>query len=104
MHFSFQRIYARGETTKGGLSYGLKTDGDVERLESGMERRRWHMAPTLGQTLSPGERMQAWNPVIHMSGLYISMNNALKIGICHSLLSETLVNSHVEVHAFHPGH
>lgn len=33
MHFSFKRIYARGETTEGGLLYSIKTDGDVERLE-----------------------------------------------------------------------
>lgn len=66
MHFSFKRIYATGETIKGGLLYSMKTDGDVERLESGMERRRWHIAPTLGQTISPGERMQAWNPVTHI--------------------------------------
>lgn len=65
MHFSFKRIPARGETTKGGLLSVLKTDGDVEKLESGMERRRWHIAPTLGQ-VSPGERMQTWNPVMHV--------------------------------------
>jgi len=51
-----ERIYARGGTTKGDLIYGLETDGDMERLKSGMGRRRWHITSTLVQTLSPQER------------------------------------------------
>lgn len=55
---AYERLYARGGTTKGDLIYGLRTDGDMERLKSGMERRRWrHITSTLVQTVSPGERM-----------------------------------------------
>lgn len=49
-------IYAKGDITKGDLIYGLETDGDMERLKVGMERRRWHITSTLVQTLSPQER------------------------------------------------
>lgn len=52
---AFERIYARGGTTKGDLIYGLETDGDMERLKSGMVRR-WHIISTLVHTLSPQER------------------------------------------------
>lgn len=49
-------VYAKGGTTKGDLIYGFETDGGMERLRSGMERRRWHIPLTLVQTLSPQER------------------------------------------------
>lgn len=52
-----ERIYAREGTTKGDFIYGLETDGDMERLKSRMERRRWHITLTLAQTVSLGERI-----------------------------------------------
>lgn len=51
-----RRIYVREGTTKGDLRYGLETDGEMQRLKSGMERRRWQITLPLVQTLSPQER------------------------------------------------
>lgn len=60
-----------------------------------------HYIDFSSDSVSPGERMWACNPIIHVSWMYISMNNALKIGICCGLQSENLVlNSYVEDHVF----